>query len=193
MVDQIETALEQLNWHYVRLSRLRYANSRVKTGDPRWLERPFAYEIYHQLRCIWDRESEFDCVIQAEVFKHYQEIRELDKMPDLLIHLPDSTEKNLAVVEIKLASNRQKNLICDLNKLGMFQRILKYKTLVEVIIGANKEIEVLQRKIERLNRRNGANIDVLFLSIDDHKVQRQSLTWREIEVEKRPAFSQKKT
>src|SRR5882724_996059 len=178
MVDQIETALAQLDWRYVRLSRLRYANSRIKTGDPRWLERPFAYEIYHQLRCIWDKEPEFDCVIQAEVFKHYQEIRELAKMPDLLIHLPDSTERNLAVVEIKLASNRQKNLISDLNKLAMFQRILKYKTLVEVIIGAHNEIDDLQHRIEKLSQRGGANIDVLFLSIDDHKVQRKALTWR---------------
>ena len=113
-------------------------------------------------------------------------------MPDLLMHLPDSTERNLAVVEIKLASNRQKNLISDLNKLAMFQRILKYKTLVEVIIGAHNEIDDLQHRIGKLSQRGGANIDVLFLSIDDHKVQRKALTWREIEVKKRPPLALKR-
>ena len=54
------------------------------------------------------------------------------------------------------------------------------------------EIDDLQHRIENLSQRGGANIDVLFLSIDDHKVQRKALTWREIEVKKRPPLAFKR-
>jgi hypothetical protein len=183
MIDTIAEALSNIDWSYVTLSHLQYENSYlpIRYGDPHWLERPFAYEIYHQLRLLWGKKEEFDCVIQGEVFKHYQEIRELRKMPDILIHKPDTNEKNLAIIEIKLASNRQKVLECDFNKLAMFQRILKYQKLIEIIVGTDNEIESLRRKIDDMNQRVGPEIIILYLSIENHEVQRQSVIWREIE------------
>src|SRR5438034_4135863 len=117
MIDTIAGALTNIDWAYVTLSRLQYENSYlpIRYGDPHWLERPFAYEIYHQLRLLWEKKQDFDCVIQGEVFKYYQEIRELKRMPDLLLHKPNSNEKNLTVIEIKLAADRQKLLECDFN------------------------------------------------------------------------------
>jgi hypothetical protein len=194
MIELIQTALESINWSYVTLSRLRYKNSYlpIRYGDPHWLERPFAYEIYHQLRCRCEKREEFDCVIQGEVFKHYQEIRELKRMPDLLIHKPDSNEKNLAVVEIKLASNPQKSVEADFNKLAMFRRILKYQRLIEIIIGTDSEIESLRRQIDEMTQRDGTEIVILYLSIENHKVQQQLLNWREITAAKKSASQQAK-
>jgi hypothetical protein len=182
MINEIKTALENIDWQYVTLSRLRYDDSitPVSFGNLHWLERPFAYEIYHQLRCL-QKKTKFDmkCVIHAEVLKTYQEIRNLKKMPDLLIHVPD-TERNLAVVEIKLASNTSKELRDDLDKLALFQRVLRYETLIEIVIGETNEFHLVHRVLDKVNADTGATINILFLSLDDHRIEHRSVKYREV-------------
>jgi hypothetical protein len=100
-LDLPSTALKNLDWRCVTLSRVQYEHGQKPTGigNPHWLERPFAYELYHQLRLIWSEEQfESDCVIHSEVYKKYQQIKDLEKMPDFLFHLP-KPDSNLAVVE----------------------------------------------------------------------------------------------
>jgi len=175
MLHVIRRAVENIDWRFVRLSRLRYEGYiPVVLGDLHWLERPFAYEIYHQLRLIWS--EALDCVIQAEVLKRYQEIRDLEKMPDLLFHVPDS-RRNLAVVEIKLAANNYKPLKEDLAKLTLFRRILEYETLVEIIIGSNDQLGMTNQQLDELNSDHGAPIHVLTLSLDDHTTNVRIITY----------------
>jgi hypothetical protein len=144
IVEALLTAVNNIDWRYVTLSRRRYNETHNCTGlgDPHWLERPFAYEIYHQLRRVWEA-NVFECVIQAEVFKKYQQIQDLKKMPDLLVHDPQY-DRNLAVVEIKLAANGEKNLLDDLKKLALFRRVLRYETLVEIVIGSDVDLAVMK-------------------------------------------------
>jgi hypothetical protein len=111
LIKLLCTALENLDWNYVTLSRVQYFHGKKPpdfSSKAHWLERPFAYELYHQLRRMWATNGfESACVIHAEVYKEYQQIKNLDKMPDFLFHLPEP-DRNLAVVEIKLAANRSR-------------------------------------------------------------------------------------
>jgi hypothetical protein len=181
MIEEIKTALSNIDWQYVTLSRLRYDDSitPVSFGDLHWLERPFAYEIYHQLRCLQNAPNyDLKCAIHAEVLKNYQEIRDLKKMPDLLLHVPN-TERNLAVIEIKLASNKLKYLKDDLNKLALFQRVLRYENLIEVVIGKDEEFPPINELLDKVDVDNGTPIDVLFLSLDDHRIERHPIKYCE--------------
>lgn len=86
------------------------------------------------------------CAIQGEVLKRYQEIREITHMPDFLFHVPNS-KCNLMVVEIKLASSTKEELKDDLDKLARFRRVLRYETLVEILIGSNKQLSRAEKKV----------------------------------------------
>lgn len=176
VLKSISTAVETIDWRFVTLSRLQYANGLEPIGqnDPRWQERPFAYEIYHKLRCYWEKQHwDTPYAIQAEVLKTYQEIRQVNKMPDLLIHQPN-TKNNLAVVEIKMASNTEKLLRDDLDKLVLFHCALKYELRVEIIIGDNDKLkELLARLNEWDTPRDtcATQIHVIMLSLDDKKIE----------------------
>ena len=175
-IDLLRKALESLDWNYVTLSRVQYFHGKKPpefVKKEHWLERPFAYEFYHQLRCLW-RAGGFDsdCVIHAEVYKKYQAIKDLDKMPDFLFHLPEPN-RNVAVVEVKLAAND--GLQNDLNKLTVFQEILHYEYLVEIVIGTDAELEdvdlilkIWARESERIG--HVKHIDVFYVSVDTKKV-----------------------
>jgi hypothetical protein len=130
----------------------------------KYLERPFAYEFYHQFRRLLD-EKAFDfggSVIQAEVDKRYQQIPGLGKIPDFILHTPNSNEENLAVIEFKLASNYGEPLESDLKKLVTFRRgNLNYRYLVEVIIGSTNELNTTWERIGRLRTDDGEEIFVI--------------------------------
>ena len=89
-------------------------------------------------------------------------------MPDLLFHDPRS-DRNLAVIEIKLASNTNKNLKKDLEKLALFRRDLHYDTLVEILIGSDAELRESQEHLRGLCFDCDAPIYILAVSLDDHR------------------------
>ncbi len=109
IIEVIEEALSNIDAKYCDLSRIDYSqtSSNGYLETKKFLERPFAYEFYHQFRkLIDDGKIELgSSVIQGEVDKRYQHIMELEKIPDFIIHTPNCREKNLAVIEFKLASN----------------------------------------------------------------------------------------
>ena len=115
LVNAVKYALEKMDRRFLELSGLifdEYTDEllrRLGETQEKLLERPFAYEFYHQMRFLWDSGSELvapfaDVVIQGEVDKGYQAIRDLDRVPDFLLHRPNSNERNFAVIEVKLAA-----------------------------------------------------------------------------------------
>jgi hypothetical protein len=90
-------------------------------------------------------------------------------MPDILLHAPNC-EDNFAVVEIKLASNKSKPLKKDLDKLVLFQRVLRYETLMEVLIGTNAELNSWDRRFDARNYQTGRAIHIIFLSLESHRI-----------------------
>src|SRR5260370_35144885 len=182
-IDLLRKALENLDWNYVTLSRVQYfqeKNPPQSANKAHWLERPIAYDLYHQLRCLWETNTfDSDCVIHAEVYKKYQAIKNLDKMPDFLFHLR-KPNCNVAVVEIKLAANP--GLQDDLDKLTLFHNILRYEYLVEIVIGTEEQLDgvdlalsIWAKESEQVG--GTSNIDVLYVSLDDKKVRHRRIRY----------------
>ena len=80
VIDAIKMALEEMDREYCMLSQIDYRRLEVNESirknlsKEKYLERPFAYEFYHQLRKLMDSgEVDFGGpIIQAEVDKNYQ-------------------------------------------------------------------------------------------------------------------------
>ena len=179
VVLAIKTALENIDKNYCKLSQIDYSMLGVKKSTKKllevekYLERPFAYEFYHQLRKLIDGgDVTFDGpVIQAEVDKRYQHCFENGKIPDFIIHEPN-TRKNLAVIELKLASNYE-NLEGDLKKLVEFKnnKDLKYAFAIEIIIGNHAFLKKAKECILRMEQIRGEEIIIIDYNTDSRKVK----------------------
>ena len=187
VIDAIKTALEKMNERYCKLSKIDYnrlgvgESYRKKLSKEKYLERPFAYEFYHQLRkLIDDGEVDFGGpIIQAEVDKRYQHCFRKGKIPDFIIHIPN-TDINLAVIEFKLASNLNKsNLEKDFKKLLEFkQEELRYNYLVQVIIGDSSSLEDARKKIKDISTDNGERIIIVEFNTQTWKADEWEIKYK---------------
>lgn len=174
----IKTALENMDKKYCKLSQIDY--SIVEVNDftkkylmkEKYLERPFAYEFYHQLRKLMDSgDVDFGGpVIQAEVDKRYQHCFKNGKIPDFIIHVPN-TRQNLAVIEFKLAGNLD-SLEHDFEKLVQFKNDedLKYTHVLKVVIGNETSLRNAKEYIIRLNKSEVEEITIIEFNTDSWKV-----------------------
>jgi len=194
VVDAIVLALEKISRDYVRLSEKNYSKiegdiSFIRNcSKEKILERPFAYEFYHQFRSLMDKGIvDFgELVIQAEIDKTYQHYFENNqqgktgrgKIPDFLIHLKNKNQ-NLAVIEFKLASN-QDNLESDFKKLVEFKKNvrLQYDYGVEVIIGDTKSIEQVKLKVEELSTSEGEELQIVYYDTQTGKASNSSIKFK---------------
>jgi len=177
LIKTIQIALEKMEKQYCKLSQLDYSEFKklpdhvIKNlEDEKYLERPFAYEFYHQIRkLIEEGKADFGGpIIQAEVPKEYQRCfkKGKGKIPDFILHIPKS-DVNFAVIEIKLATNRYK-LEDDFCKLLDFKGnpALTYDHLIEIIIGNDKELESIKKRIETIQKPKGELINIISFNTD---------------------------
>ncbi|MFP3257195.1 MAG: hypothetical protein RXO36_05305 [Candidatus Nanopusillus acidilobi] len=129
---------------------------------PRYKERIFCYELYHQMRKIQESHNyEFlDFVkIEGERVKDDLNIpKKLKKVPDFLAHKPDS-DNNYLVMEVKKASSPKRGMENDLIKLISFMDaslMLKYKYGIFFIFGR----EETSSKEKITDSSKGKNIDL---------------------------------
>ena len=136
--------------------------------DSIYRERVYCYELYHQLRCLWDNfefrlNGELDKTM-APAFRNGPYPR---TKPDLLVHIPGHHKCNLAVVEIKAAPGRFEK---DLEKLTWFCTNFQYSYYrgIFLVFGQIKGgKEAVREKIRRAvkNGKKGENlakVDVLY-------------------------------
>lgn len=168
----IKRALSRMDRMSCMLSTLDYNSLEVgesfarKLLKEKYLERPFAYEFYHQFRNLMDTGCVYfgGPIIQAEVDKRYQHIWSDGKIPDFIIHIPN-TRANLAVIEFKLASNLD-GIEKDFKKLLEFKRDLGYTYIVEVIIGNESLLERAGTRVENISTNEGEDIIVIRFNIE---------------------------
>ena len=162
-----------MNRKFTDLSKLKFDEIEEKLKEKlqrqKIQERPFAYEFYHQFRKLWDNGCiagtiPKDIVIQAEVNKNYQQIPDLKKIPDFLLHR-SSSDKNFAVIEFKLASN-YREIEKDFEKLIAFKQILNYMYVIEVIIGRKEPLKTAIERIKTLNNPKGKDIIIIEFNTD---------------------------
>ena len=187
VIKAIKVALENMDQKYCTLSQIDYSKIQVMKPFPnylskeKYLERPFAYEFYHQLRkLIDDGDVDFGGpIIQAEVDKRYQHCFENGKMPDFIIHIPN-LDKNLAVIEFKLATRSEEDIKDDIKKLAEFKakQELKYDNGVEVILGGKQSLKTLREDIENWNKTRGEEIIIIEFNTDSWKAEHSILQFK---------------
>ena len=169
VIVAIKMALEMMDKEYCTLSQIDYSEIQADgsfkkhLSEEKYLERPFAYEFYHQIRKLMAHgDVDFgEPIIQAEVDKRYQHCFKNGKIPDFIIHLPNS-KQNLAVIEFKLATNLSR-FKSDLEKLIEFKtdELLKYNYGVEVIIGTSESLANAKELVKKLNKSEGEEIVII--------------------------------
>ena len=178
VISAIKTALGNMDKKYCKPSQTDYSEVGVNESTKEYLvkekyfERPFAYEFYHQLRKLIDNgDVDFGGpIIQAEVDKRYQHCFKNGKIPDFIIHVPN-TRQNLAVIEFKLASYFSR-LEHDFEKLIQFKNNedLKYTYVIEVIIGNETSLRNAKRYIMQLKKSEVEEITIIKFDTDSWKV-----------------------
>lgn len=188
VVKATKLALENMDKKTCKLSQIDYSKLEMiesfkkSLSEEKFLERPFAYEFYHQLRKLMDEGivNFGEPIIQPEVDKKYQNCFEKGKSPDFIIHLPNS-KRNLAVIEFKLATNKVGNIKNDIIKLVAFKtnQELKYNKGIEVILGNNQELEALQVDISNWNKNIGEEIIIFEFNTDSWKAENRVIKFKE--------------
>ncbi len=188
IIEAIKLALEKMDKKYCRLSQIDYKKIQAMPSfityisEEKYLERPFAYEFYHQLRRLIDEGCvDFgEKIIQSEVDKSYQHCFKNGKIPDFIIHLPNS-KRNLAVIEFKLATRKAKDIKIDFNKLLKFKtkQELNYENGVEVILGTNQALEILWADINNWNKIEGEEIIIVKFDTDSWKADHSVIQFKE--------------
>ncbi|MFX0200409.1 MAG: hypothetical protein ACFFCW_30185 [Candidatus Hodarchaeota archaeon] len=186
-INEIKLALENMDKGFCMLSTIDYAQISEEVREicmeEKYLERPFAYEFYHQLRKLMER-GEIDFggrIIQAEVDKTYQHCFEVGKIPDFIIHTPNLTTRNLAVIEFKISSNLY-NIPNDFNKLVEFKTnpSLCYSNVFEVIIGDQGSLERARRYSGGFASAEGEEIVIIEFDVDSWKANEYRISYRPI-------------
>jgi hypothetical protein len=93
----------------------------IADADAVYRERVYCYELYHQLRRLWDG---FPFSLGGEVDKgghpYFQDGPYAHAKPDLLVHVPGTMDGNLACIEVKPAGRPIAEFSADLRKLTWF-------------------------------------------------------------------------
>lgn len=149
-------ALHNVEPTEVQLSRATYDGRPAETG-PKYQERIFAYEFYHQLRLLQEpgREELQGITQQAEVSKRYQGI---PYAPDLLLHVPGQ-KVNLTAFEFKLATNL--DLDDDLFKLQHLKADYGYRNAYMIVLGGRQAADRWLRMARGFQSSNGEEIDFI--------------------------------
>lgn len=119
LVERICSCTERIAWNYFQLPI-------AELEDPRYRERVYCYELYHQLRLGWrDDEQLREFELCGEVDKSGHPLIRgtpyLDRAkPDFLVHVPRTMTKNLLVVEVKPITTSPTDFVTDVNKVAAF-------------------------------------------------------------------------
>lgn len=116
-----------------------YFHVQIDGGDPVYRERVYCYELYHQLRCLWPRDTGF--YLNGELDKAAHPV--LAKLgadyakPDLLVHQPGHMAGNNTIIEVKSPNASRKGIEKDLRTLALFRTDVNYKRAIYLIFGYN--------------------------------------------------------
>jgi hypothetical protein len=127
-VDCLLSAAARVDQAHFKVAR--YGSNSV------YRERVYCYELYHQLRC--GLPSGFDYALHGEIDKSghtaVTEALGYAPNPDFVVHVAGDND-NLAVIEVKAATQKRTEICCDLNKLERFISGLSYEHGIMLLFG----------------------------------------------------------
>lgn len=146
-----------------------YFNLHIDGGDaPIFRERVYCYELYHQMRLLWPKTTNY--FLNGEVDKSAHPIlREIDAnnaKPDLLVHTPGFMEGNYAIIEVKHIYARKPGIIKDLKTLTKFTNQVSYQRGIYLIYGNSHENEIMTRVSKAASE---SDIDIRKIELWCHK------------------------
>ena len=175
LIMTIKLALENLDRRYSVLSQMDYSmiapgSLRIHLAEKKYLERPFVYEFYHQVRKLMDKgDVDFGGpIVQAGICQDYQHCFENGKIPDFIIFVPN-LNRNLGVIEFRLASNPTQ-IKYELAKLAEFRRELGYRYVIEVLVGSKTVLKDIKEYLTKLSEPDGEKIMIVEFDTDSWKV-----------------------
>lgn len=112
--------------------------------------------------------------------KTYQNIFENGKIPDFIIHTPNS-KRNLAIIEFKLASRKKGDIREDFRKIVKFKKnsLLEYSYGVEVLLGNKNTLENRKRVINNWNKTGGEEIVIIEFDTDSWKAAHSTISFNQ--------------
>lgn len=175
VIMAIKMALENVDKRYCPLSQIDYSKVSLDSvrkclAERKYLERPFVYEFYHQLRKLIDNgDVDFGgSIVQAVIDGGYHHRFEDGKVPDFIMYVPDAN-RNLVAMEFRFASNPSR-IESDLEKLAEFRGELGYAYVVEVIIGSKASLKDVKEHLIQLSKPEGEKIMIVEFDTDSWKV-----------------------
>ena len=140
LIEGVLQSLASIQRDFVYVDWKHYSRKRSS-----WLERPFHFEFYHQLRLNF-KDKLKNYKIQAEIEKigHFSGIG--DKRPDLIFHIPGNYFKTSQLIHIEIKPVKPNDnahleeIIKDIEKLLEFKVKLSYDISVMVLFGLNHEL-----------------------------------------------------
>ncbi|EKO3802396.1 hypothetical protein NTE28_004928 [Vibrio harveyi] len=138
---------------------LRLATSKVEAeyfkliqydADDVYRERVYCYELYHQMRCVWDYE---EFILNGEVDKAgHPALKNTDvanAKPDFLVHYPGDMRKNDTVIEVKSSNAGIGAIATDLTNLAEFKLNVGYCRAIFLVYGSGYSNEHWVDKVNR--------------------------------------------
>lgn len=103
--------------------------------DPVYRERVYCYELYHQMRQRWPRDSLYYLNGEIDKAAHpYFDDDGAKPKPDLLVHIPGSGN-NYAIIEVKPANARADGISKDLKTMSLFRLRFGYRRAMYLVYG----------------------------------------------------------
>jgi hypothetical protein len=129
----------------------KYFRIEIDGGNPKYRERVYCYELYHQMRCRWPKGSQYCLNGELDKASHpiLKYLSTAQPKPDLLVHKPGDMNFNYAIIEIKKVGTQMRGIKKDLKTLDLFLREYGYQRAIYLFYGdwAN---DLLVKKIQKV-------------------------------------------
>ncbi len=149
-LELIVEAIDQVEEEYFNLTTTYMPNGIVR-------ERVFCYELYHQLRCLQEKNNLTNFSLHGEPDKRgHSDFREQDrKNPDFIFHIPGTMEGNAVIVEVKGRADGHYEEECENDIETIYSFVSKYSYKLGVFILYNHDMqkfkELLATKFKHSN------------------------------------------
>lgn len=134
---------------------------------PIYRERVYCYELYHQLRVNWPKETEYE--LSGEVDKAGHPLirgNDLDNTkPDLLVHIPGDMSGNHTIIEVKPITASRDGIKKDLFTLTAFHRNAGYRKAIYLLYGSGSIGAILETILELGFSDEGSRIDLTCIEV----------------------------
>ena len=109
--------------------------------SPIYRERVYCYELYHQIRALWPKETLYS--LGGEVDKAGHPLirgHGLDRTkPDFLVHVPGNMSNNELVMEVKPVNAEPAGIKKDWQTLTAYRRSANYRRAILLVYGGDQD------------------------------------------------------